>query len=104
MCANPALLPRTRQRYGDQRSRQCVSRTKGTKVERVGVVGAGMMGAGIVEVCARAGSDVLVVEVSDDAVDAARRRLDESLTWGERSGKLSAAVRSQIVERIRFTL
>ena len=75
-----------------------------TNVERVGVVGAGMMGAGIVEICARAGSDVLVVEVSDDAVHAARRRLDDSLTWGERSGKLSAAVRSLIVERIRFTL
>ena len=34
---------------------------------RIGVVGCGLMGSGIAEVCARAGLDVAVAEVDDDA-------------------------------------
>lgn len=69
----------------------------------IGVVGAGMMGAGIVEVCARSGSDVVVLEIDDTAIDAGRRRLDDSLDWGLRTGKLSETDRSATLDRIRFT-
>ena len=44
--------------------------------DSVGVVGGGTMGAGIAEVCARAGCDVLVLEVSDEALAAARGRIE----------------------------
>lgn len=37
-------------------------------IHRVGVVGCGLMGAGIAEVCARAGADVTVVESGDDTL------------------------------------
>ena len=60
-------------------------------IERVGVVGCGLMGAGIAEVCARAGLDVTVVESSDDAADAGRSRLTRSLTRAQERGKLDNA-------------
>ena len=57
-------------------------------IERVGVVGCGLMGAGIAEVCARAGLDVTVVETNDQAADAGRQRLTRSLTRAQERGKL----------------
>ena len=60
-------------------------------IERVGVVGCGLMGAGIAEVCARAGLDVTVVESSDDAADAGRSRLTGALTRAQERGKLDNA-------------
>ena len=57
-------------------------------IERVGVVGCGLMGAGIAEVCARAGLDVTVVESNDQAADAGRQRLTRSLTRAQERGKL----------------
>ena len=60
-------------------------------IERVGVVGCGLMGAGIAEVCARAGLDVTVVESSDQAADAGRQRLTKSLTRAQERGKLDNA-------------
>ena len=48
-------------------------------MEKVGVVGCGLMGAGIAEVCARAGLDVLVVESSEEAAKAGHDRLSTSL-------------------------
>ncbi|MFI9803722.1 3-hydroxybutyryl-CoA dehydrogenase [Streptomyces sp. NPDC052301] len=50
-----------------------------TDIERVGVVGCGLMGAGIAEVCARAGLPVTVVERDAQAARAGRLRLTRSL-------------------------
>jgi len=58
------------------------------------------MGAGIAEVCARAGTDVVVVESSASAVDAGRARLERSLSRAEEKGKVDSAAR--VLERIRF--
>jgi 3-hydroxybutyryl-CoA dehydrogenase len=60
-------------------------------IERVGVVGCGLMGAGIAEVCARAGLDVTVVESNDQAAEAGRQRLTKSLTRAQERGKLDNA-------------
>ena len=70
-----------------------------TDIERVGVVGGGLMGAGIAEVSARAGKDVVVVESSPAAVDAARHRLEASLKRAESRGKIDSA--DAVLERIR---
>ncbi|MDQ6796822.1 MAG: 3-hydroxyacyl-CoA dehydrogenase NAD-binding domain-containing protein, partial [Actinomycetota bacterium] len=37
-------------------------------IERVGVVGCGLMGSGIAEICARAGLDVVVREIDVEAI------------------------------------
>jgi 3-hydroxybutyryl-CoA dehydrogenase len=69
---------------------------------RIGVVGGGLMGSGIAEVCARAGVDVTVVEADPGAAERAQGRIEKSLDRGVRSGKLSGADRSAAVERIAY--
>jgi 3-hydroxybutyryl-CoA dehydrogenase len=58
------------------------------RIEHIGVIGSGLMGSGIVEVCARAGLDVRVVEVDQDAAERGRRRIESSLATAVRRGKL----------------
>ncbi|GLZ40241.1 3-hydroxybutyryl-CoA dehydrogenase [Actinokineospora sp. NBRC 105648] len=74
-----------------------------SEISRVGVVGAGLMGSGIAEVCARAGLDVVVAEVSTAALDAGRQRIEKSLARGVRSGKLAEEDRDAALARTRFT-
>ena len=71
-------------------------------LDRVGVVGGGTMGAGIAEVSARAGCDVVVLEVSDAALDAARGRIDTSLGRAVRSGRLDESERDDVLSRLHF--
>jgi len=73
------------------------------RIERVGVVGCGLMGSGIAEVCARAGLDVIVREVDADSVTAGKARIDKSLARATRKGKLSDAHAAAALARIRFT-
>lgn len=56
---------------------------------RVGVIGGGLMGSGIAEVCARAGVDVTVVETDDARVEKTRAAIERGLDRAERSGKLT---------------
>lgn len=70
-------------------------------IQRVGVVGCGLMGAGIAEVSARAGCDVVVVEATAAAAEAGRQRLVASLTKAEARGKIPDAV--AVLERIRIS-
>lgn len=71
-----------------------------THISRVGIVGCGLMGAGIAEVCGRAGKDVVIVETDAAAVEAGRRRLEASLKKAESRGKLASA--AEVSERIRI--
>jgi len=68
-------------------------------VENIGVIGCGLMGAGIAEVSARSGHDVIVVESSDAAAAAGRSRLEKSLARAESKGKIDSA--AAVLERIR---
>ncbi|MFG2894755.1 3-hydroxybutyryl-CoA dehydrogenase [Streptomyces sp. NPDC048248] len=72
-------------------------------VERIGVVGCGLMGSGIAEVCARAGRDVIVVETGRGAADAGLRRLTGSLDRATAAGKLSAPDRDAALARVTVT-
>lgn len=68
-------------------------------LQRIGVVGCGLMGAGIAEVCARAGSDVVVVESSQERADSGHERLEKSLRRAQERGRLDSA--DAVLERIR---
>ena len=68
--------------------------------QHVGVVGAGLMGSGIVEVCGRAGLRVTFAEGSDDLVRAGRERIERSLDRAVAKGKLDAGERDAVLGRI----
>jgi 3-hydroxybutyryl-CoA dehydrogenase len=66
----------------------------------VGVVGLGTMGAGIVEVFARNGLDVIAVEVDAAAVERGRTHLTTSTTRAVERGKLTAGSAAELLGRI----
>ncbi|KOT77059.1 3-hydroxybutyryl-CoA dehydrogenase [Streptomyces rimosus subsp. pseudoverticillatus] len=72
-------------------------------IRRVGVVGGGQMGAGIAEVCARAGLDTVVCEVDAVAARAARDRVAASLDRAVRRGRLTEAAAGDALARLVFT-
>ncbi|WP_069814167.1 3-hydroxybutyryl-CoA dehydrogenase [Streptomyces sp. TP-A0874] len=74
-----------------------------TDIERVGVVGCGQMGAGIAEVCARSGLEVMVAETTGEALELGRTRLINSLDKAAERGKLTAQERDATVDRLSFT-
>ena len=70
---------------------------------RVGVIGGGLMGSGIAEVCARAGVDVTVVEVDDQRAEATRAKIEKSLDRAIRSGRLEDGDRAAALDRIAYS-
>jgi 3-hydroxybutyryl-CoA dehydrogenase len=66
----------------------------------VGVLGAGLMGAGIAEVAARAGSDVVLVDTDPAAVAKGRARIEKSIRKSAEKGQLSADAANAIVGRV----
>lgn len=74
-----------------------------SRFDQIGVVGGGTMGAGIAEVCARSGAHVVVLEVSEEALDAARGRVETSLGRAVRASRLSEDDRDAVLARITWT-
>lgn len=72
-------------------------------VQQVGVVGSGTMAVGIIEVCAKAGYDVLYVARGTEKVDRVRAALERSLEKGVQRGKLSSEERDSALTRITGT-
>jgi 3-hydroxybutyryl-CoA dehydrogenase len=75
----------------------------GDRIDRVGVVGCGLMGSGIAEVAARAQLDVVIVEASDATIAAGRKRIETSLARAVRHGKLSPDQQEAARSRMSFT-
>ncbi|MEV6108236.1 3-hydroxybutyryl-CoA dehydrogenase [Streptomyces sp. NPDC051940] len=72
-------------------------------IQRVGVVGAGQMGAGIAEVFARSGLDVKVAEITGEALELGRTRLHNSLGKAAERGKITEQERDETLARLSFT-
>lgn len=80
---------------------------KTAPMERIGVVGSGVMGSGIAQVLAVAGHEVWCYDVDEEALDRARESVDTG-RFGVRSavalGKLTEAEAAAALERLHFTL
>jgi len=73
------------------------------KIEKVGIVGAGLMGSGIAEVAAKAGFDVVVREIDEPSADRGRARIEASMDRAVEKEKLTAEERDGALDRIAFT-
>jgi 3-hydroxybutyryl-CoA dehydrogenase len=72
-------------------------------IQRVGVVGCGLMGSGIAEVSARAGLEVVVREPDQKLIEAGRARIERSMQRAQKSGKLTAEEGESAFRLIAFT-
>jgi 3-hydroxybutyryl-CoA dehydrogenase len=72
-------------------------------IERVGIVGGGQMGAGIAEICATAGQDVIVREITQEAAAIGELRIQKSLDRAVSKGKIDETDRNAAIGRIQFT-
>ncbi|HST59746.1 MAG TPA: 3-hydroxybutyryl-CoA dehydrogenase [Longimicrobium sp.] len=73
------------------------------EIKRVGVLGCGLMGSGIAQVCAAAGYETLVREVSDELCERGIGGIGKQLGKSVEKGKLAAEERDAIVGRLKGT-
>jgi len=69
-------------------------------IRKVGVIGAGQMGNGIAHVCALAGCEVLLNDVSKERIEAGLATIDGNLSRQVHSGRITAADRDAALDRI----
>jgi 3-hydroxybutyryl-CoA dehydrogenase len=74
-----------------------------TKTERVGVLGAGTMGAGIAQVAVQAGFETLLYDISDEFIDRGVGRIRSFLQGSRQRGKITADEERQILDRLHGT-
>ena len=72
-------------------------------IKTVGVLGAGLMGSGIIEQTARCGYEVVAREVDDAALQGGRKRVQSSMARGVERGKISQEERDEASGRISWT-
>lgn len=72
------------------------------EVKRPFIVGAGIMGAGIGQLCAQNGIEVTVVDISDEIVDKAKNKVANGLQRRVEKGKISQEDKESVLSRIRW--
>jgi 3-hydroxybutyryl-CoA dehydrogenase len=73
------------------------------RIRRVGVLGAGLMGSGIAEVCAKSGYETVVREISEELARKGIGRIESSLAKAVERGKLAAGDRDAARGRLKAT-
>ncbi|HLN75438.1 MAG TPA: 3-hydroxybutyryl-CoA dehydrogenase, partial [Nocardioidaceae bacterium] len=77
--------------------------TSGREFRTIGVIGLGTMGAGIAEIFARNGYQVVGVELNDESLERGRQHIQHSTDRAVKRGKLSADEQEALVGRVTFT-
>jgi 3-hydroxybutyryl-CoA dehydrogenase len=77
--------------------------TSGRDFRRIGVIGLGTMGAGIAEIFARNGFQVVGVELNDETLARGRQHVENSTARAVKRGKLSESEQQELLGRITFT-
>ena len=73
------------------------------KIKKVGIIGAGFMGAGIASVSAQAGIDVVLIDRDQESADKGKAHVQKSLTDQVNKGRMTGAARDAVVARIAAT-
>ena len=73
------------------------------EVKKVGVVGCGSMGAGIAQLCAQSGFQVVVSEINDEFLKRGMGFIDKVLSRSVEKGKLAQADKDAVMGRIKGT-
>ena len=71
------------------------------KTEKIAVLGAGTMGAGIAQVAAQAGFETLIYDVKQEFIDTGMGRIRSFLQGSRERGKISAEQEQEVLERFR---
>jgi 3-hydroxybutyryl-CoA dehydrogenase len=74
------------------------------EISKVGVIGCGLMGHGITQICAQAGWDVIVREVDQDRLDSGVGKIEKQLARAVEKGKASQEDADAVLGRIQPTL
>lgn len=73
-------------------------------IKTVGVVGCGLMGSGIVQVCAQSGYTAVVSEISKELLDRGLGMINTNLARAVEKGKMTGDDRKTVLSRIQGTL
>src|SRR3990172_7366871 len=73
------------------------------EIRKVGVVGLGQMGLGVVQAVAGAGFDTVAVKATPGAADPIRGKLEKDLGKLVEKGKMEGAAKDALLSRVRFT-
>jgi 3-hydroxybutyryl-CoA dehydrogenase len=73
------------------------------KIKKIGVVGCGLMGSGVAQVCAQSGYYVVVSEINDELLNKGMASISSRLVKNVEKGKLSAEDRDSTLGRIKGT-
>jgi 3-hydroxybutyryl-CoA dehydrogenase len=74
-----------------------------TKTGKIGVLGAGTMGAGIAQVAVQAGFETLLYDITDELIDKGVGRIRSFLQGSRQRGKITADEERQILDRLHGT-
>ena len=72
------------------------------QIAKVGIIGAGQMGRGVAQVCAASGFTVVLNDISEERLKAAKAEIESAFERQQERGQISAAERSERVVRIRL--
>jgi 3-hydroxybutyryl-CoA dehydrogenase len=73
-----------------------------TEIKKIGIAGAGTMGAGIAQVCAQSGYEVVLFDLNQTVLDKAKNSIEKSLSKLLELGKLNSNEPQSILEKISF--
>jgi 3-hydroxybutyryl-CoA dehydrogenase len=74
------------------------------EIKRVGVVGCGLMGHGIAQVCAQAGYDVVIRELNQEKLDSGLGKITKQLSRAVEKGRMEQSQADEVSGRIKTTL
>ncbi len=74
------------------------------EIRKVGVVGCGFMGSGIVQVCAQSGYEVVVTDISEQVLNKGVATIEYYLNRGVQKGRISLADKDLILSRIKGSI